>query len=174
MTDIRVRLYQTLPNGWKIFQCHRSLNNNDRVMEVCMKRQPKRKNPLVVALGEQFFESTYHSDMMKIVRISSLRANDPVAVNTIDDENPKALQVGDILLAPPPPPTPTTIPLVAGRNVPLWKTGTLTDIRSARRKAKRGGQESYVVYFAQPPDEVTAVVATTTTTTRTSGGVGNP
>jgi hypothetical protein len=216
--DIQVRLHQTLPNGYKIFECRRFLTNcydkdkkvriqsttTGATMRVATSHLP-RAGPLVTALGTRYFTSesctssasildvhdqstmtktttttneknkkisTEEEDIIEIVQVSMLPANDPVAINHCHGPTPATLEIGDILVCPPSAPSLLSSP--SSSQQLLWKTATLKTVTRARDWAIRAGESSYLMYFAQSPPTTTAgtttavVTATTTTTTTTT------
>jgi hypothetical protein len=173
MADIKVRLHNTLQNGWKIFQCHRSLGSNNfaydkdekawttnkRSMNLQKTRHPRTGSSLLKAMGGYFdCSSTTLANTVEIARISVLPAKDPVAVNAPTC----TLKVGDILLCPPTTATHS-----------LWKAATLPDVLAARKKAVQEGKTFYVMYFAQSPDDQDADETTTTTNHLTNHSTKN-
>jgi exonuclease VII small subunit len=180
--DIQVRLHQILPNGSKIFECRRFLTNcydkdkkawiksTGATMRVATSHLP-RAGPLVTALEmTRYFTYSKEEDIVEIVQVSMLPANDPVAINHgRDPQTPETLKVGDILVYPP-----LATSLSSSPSSPqqlLWKTATLQTVTQARDRAIQAGLSSYLMYFAQSPPTTTttglttAGTATTTTTT---------
>jgi hypothetical protein len=168
VTDIKVRVHNILPNGWKIFQCQRSLGSNNicydkdekvitanqHSMNVKKSRHP-RAGGLVAAMGGYFdFSTCFASNMVELVEILVLPTNDPVAVNS---PTHATLKIRDILLCPP-----------TSASQRLWKAATLPDVVAAREKAIQEGKKFYMIYFAQSPDGQDADETTTATTLTTT------